>query len=75
MATMVITIPDNQLNRVVSALCIAYGRPADSPLTPVEFARRAIIDNIRSQVADIETGVLHDAAIVAVVPPPSVTLT
>jgi hypothetical protein len=54
MATISITIPDNNINDVVDALCDAYGYSAESGLTKAKFAKRVVADFVkeiyRSQV-------------------------
>lgn len=54
MATISITIPDNNLNDVIDALCDAYGYSVQSGLTKAKFAKRVIADFVkeiyRSQV-------------------------
>jgi hypothetical protein len=54
MATISITIPDNNLNDVIDAICDAYGWTADSGLTKAKFAKRVVADFVkeiyRSQV-------------------------
>ena len=51
MAPITLTIPEDKVTRVVHALCAGAGNPVESPAN----AKRAIIDWIRTTVANIET--------------------
>ena len=50
MADITLTIPSDQVDRVVSALC----RAAGSPTTDLASAKQAIISHIETTVANVE---------------------
>ena len=56
MADIVLTIPNNQVTRVVDALCIAGGYTGDSTDQPArrDFARTVVGDLVRQTVLRIE---------------------
>ena len=61
MASITLTIPADKVNRVVHALCAGAGNPVENPAN----AKQAIIDWIRTTVANVET-----SEALALLPPP-----
>lgn len=61
MASITLTIPADKVARVVHALCAGAGNPIESPAN----AKQAIIDWIRTTVANVET-----SEALAALPPP-----
>lgn len=64
MATVTLTIPDQYLDRVVTALCAGAGVPA----TPAN-AKKALLEFVRTTVRNVEQAAAVDAAAAAVTPP------
>jgi hypothetical protein len=62
MATIVLTIPDAVLPRVVDALCATGGREENSTVAKGVFAKRVLIDWVRDQVILNETRLAQEAA-------------
>ena len=72
MADIVLTVPNNQIVRVVNALCVAggyTGDPADQPARNA-FAKSVIAAQIRATVLRMERGQAAEQAMTAVVVSP-----
>lgn len=68
MATIVLTIPDNQISRAVDALCAAGGYSGDPNNNAARraFAREAVARFVRQTVIDRERQLAMAAAMEAV---------
>jgi hypothetical protein len=67
MATLSITIPDNQVSRVNDAIAALYNYQATingspNPETKAQFSRRMIIENLKRLVAQGESTVARKLA-------------
>lgn len=74
MATITITIPDNQVARVVDAMCLAYGYRADDG-DRVNFVKARLMDHLRQIVAAVEVAQLERDARATMQKPVDLSLT
>jgi hypothetical protein len=63
------------INRVTDAFCGTYNRPADSPLTPKEFTKKAIINYIKNVTANYESRAAQQQAAQAAIDDVNTNLT
>lgn len=72
MARLALEIPDDQLARVVAALCAlgGYGGDPDDEKARREFARRWVVRRLREDVLRVEAAQIHAAALQAAAPEP-----
>lgn len=71
MATITIKIPDAQANRVIDAICKAYGyTPEDGP--KLLFAKAKLAEHVRQLVLSVERSDSEQAAMDAVADPDDV---
>lgn len=63
MATITLNIPDQQMERVVAALCAINGYSDTSGLTAAEFAKACLVRDLVGTVRNWERRQAEDAAL------------
>lgn len=70
MAQLILNIPDNQINRVIDAICIKYGYQDQletpegyipNPLTKAQFSRNRVAELLKNHILQIEREIATNA--------------
>jgi hypothetical protein len=69
MASIILIVADDQLDRVINALCIAGGWTQDSGVTKGAFAKAFVVQNVKSIVKSVEYQQAEQTALASVVEP------
>jgi hypothetical protein len=73
MATFSVDIDDIDVERVLGAICAAYGYDPASGIAQDVYARSALISYIKGLVVNADLAAAQSAALAAIVTPPGVS--
>lgn len=62
MATIVLNIPDAQVNRIMNAVCALNGYDPDSGLTKAQFTKKFLAQKLAEEVKAVEVQAAVNAA-------------
>lgn len=65
MATITLTIPANQVNRIQDGICTRFGYNAATDGTKADFVKAYLIRHIKREIAAYEAGIAANTAKIA----------